>query len=116
MRLIETAVSAINYDADEHNFVVWDETYTEEVARTATFADAKTISQGYGAYLDTGDATALQDLCAMVDGKDVSFIAINADLQLVREQNNQLQAMRPEGSMTWHKHETIDDILHKILD
>lgn len=115
MKLIETAISAINYDADEHNFIVWDETYTEEVARTATFTDAKTISQAYGAYLDTGDGTVLQDLCAMVDGTPVSFIDICANLQLVRKLNDELRD-NTEVNSVWHKHETIDDILHKILD
>ena len=115
MKLIETAISAINYDADEHNFIVWDETFTKEVARTATFADAKTISQAYGAYLDTGDATALQDLCAMVGGMPVSFISIATDLQLVRKLNDELRD-NTEVNSVWHKHETIDDILHKILD
>lgn len=37
-------------------------------------------------------------------------------LEQVRTLNNELQGLTNQGSSEWHKHETIDDRLHEILD
>lgn len=37
-------------------------------------------------------------------------------LEEIRRMNNELQEKCAWGSAEWHKHETIDDRLHELLD
>lgn len=37
------------------------------------------------------------------------------DLRALQHKNNQLQADTEIGSQAWHRHETIDDMIHDLL-
>lgn len=87
----------------------------EDIAATweKSAADTENNHGGAGLHYNQGVAEGLR-ICA----RDLRTNAVKqADaLEQLRTFNNQLQKNTKIGSDTWHTHESIDDLLHELLD